>query len=93
MEIVDLGNCGFEDWMGLKELAGQSGIVNLGLKGTKVAEEAKEDGFDEFKSKVRSSYVLPREKQQLNPPPPYAAHHHPPQSPHPRWPALRPKVL
>lgn len=53
LEIVDFGNCGFEDWYALKELAGQSGIVNLSLKGTKVAEEALEaDGFEAFKSKV-----------------------------------------
>lgn len=53
LEIVDLGNCGFEDWFALKELAQQTGIVNLSLKGTKVAEEAKADGFEEFKGKVR----------------------------------------
>lgn len=54
LEIVDLGNCGFQDWFALKELASQSGIVNLGLKGTKVEEEAMADsgGFEAFKSKV-----------------------------------------
>lgn len=52
LEIVDLGNCGFEDWFALKELGAQGAIVNLGLKGTKVAEEAKAEGFEEFKGKV-----------------------------------------
>lgn len=54
LEILDLGNCGFESWMGLKELAKQSAIVNLGLKGNKVTADAlEEEAFDELKSKVR----------------------------------------
>lgn len=52
MEIVDLGACGFGDWSGLKELAGQDTIVNLGLKGNAVAEAAKLEGFEEFRRKV-----------------------------------------
>ncbi|EGU11279.1 hypothetical protein RTG_02747 [Rhodotorula toruloides ATCC 204091] len=53
LEILDIGNCGFESWFGLKELAKQEGIVNLGLKGNKVAEDAvKATGFDEFKAKL-----------------------------------------
>ncbi|BGP25872.1 leucine rich repeat domain containing protein [Rhodotorula toruloides] len=53
LEILDLGNCGFESWFGLKELAKQEGIVNLGLKGNKVAEDAvNATGFDEFKAKL-----------------------------------------
>lgn len=54
LEILDIGNCGFESWFGLKELAKQDAIVNLGLKGNKVAEDAvKATGFDEFKAQVR----------------------------------------
>ncbi|GAA5820066.1 hypothetical protein JCM3770_002124 [Rhodotorula araucariae] len=53
LEILDLGNCGFESWFGLRELAKQGGVVNLGLKGNKVAEDAvREAGFDEFKAKL-----------------------------------------
>ncbi|BGP17735.1 hypothetical protein JCM10213_005316 [Rhodosporidiobolus nylandii] len=53
IEILDLGNCGFDSWFGLRELAKQSSIVNLGLKGNKVTEEAVEaSGFDELKSKL-----------------------------------------
>lgn len=55
LEILDFGNCGFEDWLDLQPLVGQGNIVNLVLKGTKVAEEAKEaGGFDEYKRKVSS---------------------------------------
>ncbi|BGP71679.1 hypothetical protein NBRC10513v2_005062 [Rhodotorula toruloides] len=44
---------GEKSWFGLKELAKQEGIVNLGLKGNKVAEDAvKATGFDEFKAKL-----------------------------------------
>lgn len=57
LEVVDLGNCGFEEWYDLAPLAGQSGIVNLVLKGTKVAEEAKVDGFEDYKSKVSLSFL------------------------------------
>ena len=54
LEILDLGNCGFESWFGLRELAKQDGIVNLGLKGNKVAEEAvAANGFESFREKVR----------------------------------------
>lgn len=53
LEIVDLGQCGFEDWVGLKALVGQTNVVNLGLKGTKVGDEALEDGFEAFRDKVR----------------------------------------
>lgn len=54
LEILDLGNCGFESWFGLRELAKQDGIVNLGLKGNKVAEEAiATSGFENFREKVR----------------------------------------
>lgn len=60
LEILDLGNCGFESWFGLRELAKQDGIVNLGLKGNKVAEEAVEaNGFESFREKVRRPRVLP----------------------------------
>ncbi|GAA5972454.1 hypothetical protein JCM11641_001854 [Rhodosporidiobolus odoratus] len=53
LEILDLGNCGFKSWFGLKELARQDGVVNLGLKGNKAAEEAiKESGVEEFKHKL-----------------------------------------
>ncbi|GAA5891138.1 hypothetical protein JCM5296_004905 [Sporobolomyces johnsonii] len=52
LEILDLGNCGFDSWFGLRALAQQDGIVNLGLKGNKVAEEAMQAGFDDFKSKI-----------------------------------------
>ncbi|GAA5865004.1 hypothetical protein JCM3774_003935 [Rhodotorula dairenensis] len=53
LEILDLGNCGFESWFGLRELAKQDGIVNLGLKGNKVAEQAIEaNGFDSFREKL-----------------------------------------
>ncbi|GAA5873198.1 hypothetical protein JCM8547_006812 [Rhodosporidiobolus lusitaniae] len=53
IEILDLGNCGFQSWFGLKELARQGEVVNLGLKGNKVVEEAKEEsGFEELKAKL-----------------------------------------
>lgn len=54
IEILDLTACGFENWFGLKAIAQQDGIVNLGLKGNKVAEDAMTSGggFEEFKSKV-----------------------------------------
>ncbi|GAA5987513.1 hypothetical protein JCM10908_001985 [Rhodotorula pacifica] len=53
LEILDLGNCGFESWFGLRELAKQDGIVNLGLKGNKVAQDAIEaNGFDGFREKL-----------------------------------------
>ncbi|GAA5856152.1 hypothetical protein JCM9279_004928 [Rhodotorula babjevae] len=53
IEILDLGNCGFESWFGLRELAKQDAVVNLGLKGNKVAEDAVRDaGFDDFKAKL-----------------------------------------
>ncbi|GAA5909422.1 hypothetical protein JCM8208_005738 [Rhodotorula glutinis] len=53
LEILDLGNCGFESWFGLRELAKQDAVVNLGLKGNKVAEDAVRDaGFDDFKAKL-----------------------------------------
>ncbi|KAL8281127.1 hypothetical protein RQP46_006485 [Phenoliferia psychrophenolica] len=52
LEIVDLGQCGFQDWVGLKALVGQTNVVNLGLKGTKVGEEALEDGFEAFRGKI-----------------------------------------
>ncbi|GAA6059011.1 hypothetical protein JCM10212_001721, partial [Sporobolomyces blumeae] len=55
LETVDLSSCGFENWFGLRGLAEQDGIVNLGLKGNKVAEDAVkgQGGFDEFKDKLR----------------------------------------
>lgn len=34
LEILDLGNCGFEGWMDLQPLVGQANIINLVLKGT-----------------------------------------------------------
>ncbi|GAA5839988.1 hypothetical protein JCM11251_006582 [Rhodosporidiobolus azoricus] len=53
IEILDLGNCGFDSWFGLRELGKQNAVVNLGLKGNKVAEEALEaGGFEDFKSKL-----------------------------------------
>ncbi|KPV74285.1 uncharacterized protein RHOBADRAFT_54128 [Rhodotorula graminis WP1] len=53
LEILDIGNCGFESWFGLRELAKQDAVVNLGLKGNKVAEDAVRDaGFDNFKAKL-----------------------------------------
>lgn len=60
LEILDLGNCGFESWFGLRELAKQAAVVNLGLKGNKVAEDAVRDtGFDQFKAKVRPHALSP----------------------------------
>lgn len=58
LEIVDLGNCGFLEWYDLAPLAGQPGVVNLVLKGTKISEEALEDGFEDYKSKVRPVAAL-----------------------------------
>lgn len=61
IEILDLSSCGFENWYGLRAIAEQDGIVNLGLKGNKVAQDAMGDGgdgekgFEEFKSKVSLS--------------------------------------
>ncbi|GAA6021638.1 hypothetical protein JCM10207_008093 [Rhodosporidiobolus poonsookiae] len=53
LEILDLGNCGVASWFGLKELASQTGIVNLGLKGNPVAEEAvRESGIDALQAKL-----------------------------------------
>ncbi|GAA6028776.1 hypothetical protein JCM8097_007389 [Rhodosporidiobolus ruineniae] len=53
LEILELSNCGFESWFGLKELAKQNTVVNLGLKGNKVAEEAIEaSSVDEFREKL-----------------------------------------
>lgn len=52
MDIVDLSSCGFADWVGLGALAAQAGVHNLSLVGNKVADEAKEEGFEEFKAKV-----------------------------------------
>ncbi|GAA6014064.1 hypothetical protein JCM11491_003505 [Sporobolomyces phaffii] len=58
VEILDLSSCGFENWYGLRAIAEQDGIVNLGLKGNKVAQdamgtgEAASDGFEQFKSKL-----------------------------------------
>ncbi|BGP41460.1 hypothetical protein JCM10450v2_005506 [Rhodotorula kratochvilovae] len=53
LEILDIGNCGIESWFGLRELAKQGAVVNLGLKGNKVAEDAvSQTGFDEFKAKL-----------------------------------------
>ena len=54
LEIVELGNCGFEDWSVLKGLAGQAGITSLGLKGNGVIEDVGDgvDAFEGFKSKV-----------------------------------------
>lgn len=56
LEIIDLGNCGFKNWSDLRELAGQETVLNLGLKGNLIAEEAKEEGFEEFRRKVRFIY-------------------------------------
>ena len=54
LEIVDIGNCGFKDWMSLKELAAHSGVYNLVLKGNEVITDAlSEADYDELKSKVR----------------------------------------
>ncbi|KAK4704764.1 hypothetical protein P7C70_g1434, partial [Phenoliferia sp. Uapishka_3] len=52
LEILDLGGTGFEDWTGLKALVGQKNLVNLGVKGTKVSEEAMEEGFEAFRDKI-----------------------------------------
>ncbi|GAA5895620.1 uncharacterized protein JCM6883_001564 [Sporobolomyces salmoneus] len=61
IEILDLSSCGFENWYGLRAIAEQDGIVNLGLKGNKVALDAMGEGegaaggsagFEEFKSKL-----------------------------------------
>ena len=67
IEILDLSSCGIENWYGLRAIAEQDGIVNLGLKGNKVALDAMGGeegagttaGFEEFKSKVRFSPFLP----------------------------------
>lgn len=56
LEILDLGNCGFEDWIELQSVVAQPGITNLVLKGTKVALEAQEEGFDVYKRKVSSRH-------------------------------------
>ncbi|GAA5961321.1 hypothetical protein JCM3765_004373 [Sporobolomyces pararoseus] len=60
IEILDLSSCGIENWYGLRAIAEQDGIVNLGLKGNKVALDAMGGeegagttaGFEEFKSKL-----------------------------------------
>ena len=51
LEIVDLGNCAFDDWFALKELADQSNIANLNIKGNPVVQEASSD-FEDYKQKV-----------------------------------------
>jgi hypothetical protein len=69
IEILDLSSCGFENWYGLRSIAEQDGIVNLGLKGNKVALDAMggeegaagNAGFEEFKSKVDFS-LSPRKR-------------------------------
>lgn len=59
LEILDLGNCGLESWFGLRELAKQDAVHNLGLKGNKVAEDAiRENGADDLRNKVR--FAFPR---------------------------------
>ncbi|KAM0786485.1 hypothetical protein ACM66B_001943 [Microbotryomycetes sp. NB124-2] len=53
LEIVDLGNCGFKDWVSLRQLAAHTGIYNLVLKGNNVITEALADtSFDELKKKM-----------------------------------------
>lgn len=61
LEIVDLGNCAFGDWYALKEIAEQSNIVNLNIRGNPVvADFDAAENFDAYKEKVRlmlSSYL------------------------------------
>lgn len=69
LDIVDLSSCAFQDWVGLGALAGQAGVHNLSLVGNKVADAAKEEGFDEFKAKVS----LSRWGFEIGPSPPRSA--------------------
>lgn len=105
IEILDLSSCGFENWYGLRAIAEQDGIVNLGLKGNKVASDAMsgaeggaggDTGFEEFKSKVRSSSPFcrgfsPRSLTRF----PYsiAAYNPPAESSHPRFNSIRRETL